>query len=183
MSGEPAVGTIMKRSALVSAALGIASILSLALGTGTAFAATAPATCMEGHWPATVEGRPSNFQAGALAGDYAWHDSAGWHLRVTRHADERLTFSGRITSSAPLDAEPVALEKGDELHVSADRKTITFRFHNYGAIDGVDFRTACADRLTFSLNMGGQRTPVSRIWLGSGNRHPLEDPFVVTRVG
>ena len=124
----------------------------------------------------TVDGRPSLFRPGALAGDYVWHDSSGWYLRVTRQADDRLAFSGRITSSAPLDAGPVKLEANDHVAVGPNRNTITFRFENYGAVDGIDFTTACAQRLTFEFEMGGHRTPVSRIWLGAMNRQPLEDP-------
>ena len=29
---------------------------------------------------------------------------------------------------------------------------------------------------------GGVRLPVTRIWTGAGNLHPLENPFVVTRL-
>ena len=172
----------MKRSALASAALALASVLSLALGSGSAFAATPPTTsCPNGHWPATVEGRPTLLKSGSLGGDYIWHDTGGWHVRVTRHADERLTFSGRITSSAPLDADPVRLESNDKVSLSADRRTITFRFENYGAIDGIDFTTTFI-ALSFSLSMGISRMPISRIWLGASNRHPLENPFAVTRI-
>lgn len=169
------------RTISIGLALSMVALLSL-FGGSIAQAATSTATCVDGHWPATVNGRPTLFQSGALAGDYVWHDGNGWHVRVTHHGSDRLVFSGRIVSSASLDATPVKLEKNDVVTLSSDRRTITFRFVNYGAVDGFDFRTACAQRLTFTLNMGGQPTPVAEIWLGRGNVHPLENPFVVARL-
>jgi hypothetical protein len=77
----------------------------------------------------------------------------------------------------------VKLEQADQVTLSADRRTISFRFTNYGAIDVVDFTTSCAQRLTFYFEVAGGRTPVGRIWLGHDNRHPLENPLVVTRIG
>jgi len=91
-------------------------------------------------------------------------------------------FSGRIVSSAPLDAVPVKLEGRDYVAVSADRKVITYRMVNYGRIDGFDFRTACARSLSFLGNMAGVKLPTYRLWVGHYNRHPLQNPFIVTRV-
>jgi hypothetical protein len=66
--------------------------------------------------------------------------------------------------------------------VSADRKVITYRLVNYGHIDGFDFKTACARSLTFTGYMNGAKLPITRIWLGHYNMHPLQNPFIVTRV-
>ena len=170
------------RSVALRLSLPIVALATLASAPATS-AAENPAGCPNGHWPASVQGRPTNFEAGAAAGDYVWHDSAGWHVRVTHHGDDRLVFSGRIVASEPLSSAPVALEKADLLSLSSDRRTISFRFTNYGAVDGFDFTTACAHRLTFRFEIAGARTPVGRIWLGHGNRHPLENPLVVTRIG
>lgn len=51
------------------------------------------------------------------------------------------------------------------------------------AVDGFDFTTACATRLMFSGYMAGSRLPTWRIWVGHLNRHPLQNPFIVTRSG
>jgi hypothetical protein len=153
-----------------------------ASSTTTTTAAISTTTCSDGHWPASVQGVPTLFHAGARGGDYIWHDARGWHLRVTHAGTARVVFSGRIVSSAPLDAVPVKLEGRDYVALSADRKVITYRMVNYGRIDGFDFRTACAQRLTFTGNMAGSRLPTSRIWIGHNNRHPLQNPFIVTRV-
>jgi hypothetical protein len=163
--------------------LGVGAASMLALTTSTAvLAAEPPTTCDAGHWPSTVEGMPTVFKAGATAGDYIWHDGNGWHVRVTHHGDNRLVFTGRVVSNQPLESDPVKLEKADQLTVSADNKTVTFRFTNYGAIDGFDFTTACATRLTFHFEIAARRTPPGRIWLGHGNRNTLEDPFGITRI-
>jgi hypothetical protein len=173
------------RSALLAAIIGLTMTV---LATTTASAAspvgsstTDEAACT-GHWPASVQGKPSMYQAGARAGDYLWHDSRGWHLRVTKVTSEKAVFSGRIRSDKPLSVTGVALEPGDTFTLSADKLTLTYRFANYGHIDGLDFRTACANRLGFAGYMNGTLLPTSRIWIGANGRHPLQNPFVVTRV-
>ena len=174
---------------LLSTVLGL-SALSAALVVPTAtFAAAAPSptvattttTCDEGRWPAKVQGQPTTFKAGARAGDYIWHDGNGWHLRFTHPGSAKVIFSGTIVSNAALTVKGYKLEKGDSFHLSADRRTLTYRFSNYGKIDGLDFRTACASRLWFKGSMAGSTLPVGRIWVGRGGNHPLQNPFVVTR--
>jgi len=151
--------------------------------TTTATVATTTTTCTDGHWPSSVQGRPTEFHAGASAGDYIWHDSTGWHVRVTHPGKGRVVFTGTIVASAPLDAVPVKLEKNDVVTVSADKRTITYRLVNYGAIDGFDFRASCASRISFGGRADGVRLATWRIRLGHFDRHPLENPFVVSRVG
>jgi hypothetical protein len=148
--------------------------------TGTA-GATPTAVCDEGRWPARVQGKPINLVPGARAGDYLWHDAAGWHLRVTHHGTTGVRFAGTIVANEPLTAVGVRLERGDSFTLSADRKTVTYRFTNHGRIDGLDIRTACASRIAFKGLMSGTRLPVGRIWVGRTAAHPLQNPFVVTR--
>jgi hypothetical protein len=167
-------------SGLFAAVAVPATTLAATAATGTS--TTATTTCTDGHWPRSVQGRPTLFHAGARAGDYIWHDANGWHVRVTHATSTRFVFSGRIVSSAPLDAAPVKLEGRDYVALSADRKTITYRLVNYGGIDGFNFRTACARSLSFLGYMNGAKLPVTRIWLGYYNVHPLQNPFTVTRV-
>ena len=167
--------------AVVMPAATLAATPAGTIAVGSMSVATA-AACPDGHWPRSVQGVPTLFHAGGRAGDYIWHDANGWHLRVTHATSTRFVFSGRIVSSAPLDATPVKLEGRDFVAVSADRKVITYRLVNYGHIDGFDFRTACARSLSFSGYMNGAKLPISRIWLGHYNMHPLQNPFIVTRV-
>ncbi|OGO51959.1 MAG: hypothetical protein A2Z32_12505 [Chloroflexi bacterium RBG_16_69_14] len=143
------------------------------------FAATT--TCDEGRWPARVQGQPATFAAGARAGDYLWHDANGWHLRVTHPGTAKVIFNGTVTSNAALTVRGYRLETGDGITLSADKKTLTYRFANHGRVDGLDFRTACASRLWFKGSMAGAKLPVGRIWIGRAGHHPLQNPFVILR--
>lgn len=136
--------------------------------------------CATGTLPAEVQGSPF-VKAGADRADYVWHNRSGWHLRVTKPGHERLVFSGTINASAPIHYTPRRLEKKDRVLLSSDRKTLSFRFNNYGKIDGLDFVTDCASSVTFSLQAGGGQTPVERIDLGRAKAHPTSNPFSVTR--
>jgi hypothetical protein len=179
------------RRPLLGGLIGLLTLSALLVAPTSALAATAPTTataptsatvCQDGRWPASVQGVPTLFHAGAAAGDYLWHDATGWHLRVTHRGTGRVVFSGKIVSTAPMRAAPVRLEGGDLFALSADRLTLTYRFVNHGAVDGLNFQTACARRLTFTGWMNGTKLPIGRIWIGRANHHPLQNPFSVTRV-
>jgi hypothetical protein len=142
---------------------------------------TTTTTCDKGRWPLSAQGQPITFRAGARAGDYIWHSATGWHIRFTHASSSRIIFSGRIVSNAPLSVTPYRLEPGDTFALSADHKTLTYRVRNFGHIDGLDFRTACATRLTFGGSMAGVKLPTGRIWVGRAGRHPLQNPFAVLR--
>jgi hypothetical protein len=141
----------------------------------------ATTTCDEGRWPTRVQGQPATFAAGARAGDYIWHDANGWHVHVTHPGSTRVGFSGTIVSNAALSVNGYRLESGDGFTLSADRKTLTYRFVNHGRIDGLDFRSACATRLSFRGSMAGAKLPVGRIWIGRAGHHPPQNPFVILR--
>jgi hypothetical protein len=184
------------RLRIATGALGMAGALAmLAAPVGVAAASPSPTAaptvatttvattaCTNGHWPASVQGVPKVFKAGARAGDYIWHDRNGWHLRVTHAGSRGVVFSGVIRSSAPLTATGVKLEKNDHFTVSADLKSISYRFVNYGHIDGIDFKTSCAKQLSFRGAMAGHLLPIGRIWVGARGLHPLQNPFIVRRV-
>ena len=179
------------RRSLIGGLIGLSAITAGLLAPTAAFAATASpaastvstaAVCTDGHWPLAVQGVPTLWHAGARAGDYIWHDANGWHLRVTHATTSKVVFRGRITSSAPMTATAIRLEGGDTMALSADKLTLTYRFYNYGRVDGIDFKTACARRLAFSGSLNGVKLPIGRIWIGHGNHHPLQNPFAVTRV-
>jgi hypothetical protein len=177
------------RRALTGGLIGILALAGMLVAPGSTLAATgSPAAtttttvCTDGHWPATVQGVPTLWHAGAAAGDYLWHDATGWHLRVTHRGTGRVVFSGRIVSSAPMTAAPVRLEAGDAFTLSADHRTLTYRFVNHGLVDGLNFRTDCARRIVIAGGMNGSKLGVGRFWIGRGNHHPLENPFVIARV-
>jgi len=174
---------VRRTTAGLTAAAAVTAGLTL-LSPATASAApafraeTTPASC--GVLPAEVKGAP-HLKAGSPAQDAIYHDGRGWHLRVTKERSARLVFSGTITSSAPIRYERRRLERNDRVLLSSDRRTLSFRFTNVGYIDGIDFRTACAQSLTFSLQAGNSQAPLNRIGLGRSGAHPTSNPFTVSR--
>lgn len=129
-----------------------------------------------------MQGAPAGFDAGDRGGDYLWHDQSGFHLRVTHRGDDRVVYSGVISSPTPMRIDPVRLEKGDVAKLSADHRSLTFVFADYGHIDGVNFHTDCAGQLTVAdLNAGNQKLPASRVYLGARRVHPAHVPFIVHR--
>ena len=136
--------------------------------------------CSGGHWPASVQGAQL-VTPGTAAGDHLWHDATGWHLRVTHVGTTRAIFTGTIHANRPLSVHAYRLEDADAFTVSADHLTVTYRFTNYGKIDGLNFTTACATRLGVSGRLNGTLLPARRIWVGRWLHHPLQNPFVILR--
>jgi hypothetical protein len=174
-------------TAAATAGLGAATlVLTTLTGASSSTASVLPdtAACDRAPWSLRVQGAPKDFAGGDRGGDYLWHDLTGFHLRVTHRADERVVYSGVIHSSAPMTMDPVRLEPGDAVTLSADRRTIAFAFANHGHVDGVDFHTACARALTVSrLNAGSHRLDPDRVNLGAYGRHPAHVPFTLHRIG
>ena len=173
--------------AVTAAALSATGLGVLAAPAGAATAASAPsaaaAACDRAPWEAKVQGAPKGFGAGSPGGDYLWHDTHGFHLRVThgRNHDQRV-YSGEITSSAPMRIERVRLEKGDTVKVAANRKSLVFVFANHGYVDGINFHTDCAKALTVSrLHVGSRNLTRGQVYLGHTKAHPAKVPFTVHR--
>jgi hypothetical protein len=179
--GTPAGGTTA--GAPVGAAPGAAGTLDAADGTGAGTAGTAGGGgCDENGWELRVQGAPIGFDGGDRAGDYLWHGRDGFHLRVTHRGERRDVFAGYLHSDAPLALRPVRLEGRDAAWLSADRRTLGFRFYDYGHIDGVDFVTRCASRLTVAgLTVDGSPLPAGRVYLGHFRLHPAQVPFTIDR--
>jgi hypothetical protein len=168
---------------LTISALGASLIVPAAtFAASPAPAAGTAAACPDTHWPLSVQGRPLKLHAGARGGDYIWHDSKGWHLRVTHAGTAKVVFTGKIVSNAPMTVTPYRLENLDGLVLSADKLTLTYRFRNYGRLDGFDLKTDCAQRLAISGSMAGKKLPTNRILLGRHGRHPLENRFVIVKI-
>ncbi|OLB78037.1 MAG: hypothetical protein AUI14_14415 [Actinobacteria bacterium 13_2_20CM_2_71_6] len=171
-------------SAALPAGASSTTAMSTAANTATASqpAAASNGDCDRGPWQDRVQGRPAGFDAGDKGGDYLWHDTDGFHLRVTHKGDDRAVYAGVIHSPTPMRIEPVHLEGGDVAQLSADHRTLTFRFADYGHIDGVDFHTDCAPRLRVAdLTVGGQPLPANRVYLGADRAHPASVPFTLHR--
>ena len=135
------------------------------------------------QWPGVINGRPDGFDPGDLGGVYLWHDTNGFHLRVTHHGDDKAVFSGEIgTPRGTLtDVTGVQLEKNDRFTVGPQGHHLNFRFNNYGHDDGLDFRTKCAPTITFAFKRAANTLPAERVFLGDQKAHPASDPFSIAR--
>jgi hypothetical protein len=155
----------------------------LGLAAPAGAATPAQTACDKAPWEAKVQGVPAGFGAGSPSGDYLGHDTHGFHLRVTHANHDLRVYTGVITSSAPMRMDRVRLEKGDAATLSANRRTIVFAFANHGYLDGINFHTDCATRLTVSrLHVGSHNLGPDRIFLGAIKAHPAAVPFVVHRM-
>jgi hypothetical protein len=141
------------------------------------------AKCDLHGWADRVQGRPAHFAAHDKGSNYLWHATDGFHLRVTHRSSDRSVYTGSVTASAPIvDVKAIRLEKADKIWLSADHRTLYYRFANYGGVDGIDFRTDCATSLTaHDLKVGTHRLPTSRVYLGATKAHPAHIPFTVHR--
>lgn len=181
-----------KLAAVTAAAAGMTGLALLATSpagaaTGTTAAApaatAAAAACDRTPWEAPVQGYPSGFGAGSAGGDYLFHTTTGFHLRVTHAATDRRVYTGTIHASAPMRMDRVRLEAGDSAVLSKDRQTIAFAFVNHGHIDGVDFHTDCAAQLEVArLHVGNEQLTRDRVYLGAHRAHPAQVPFSVHRI-
>jgi len=185
---------------LHSRILGVATTLAALLAGGTAISGAAQAAtpspaatsqapgsstdpgCRTGQLPGAVLGTPK-VVAGGASGYRVFHDTTGWHVRVTHPGHQAVLFTGVIRSGRPISAKAYKLEAGDHFWLSRDRETLTFEFVNHGAIDGVDFTDACAVWTTFTLNQSAHRISPLDIWLGARGVHPLSNPLAIERRG
>jgi hypothetical protein len=180
-----AVSLVTGPGAALATASSTTSTTSTTSASGSTIAAPTPGAtaCDRAPWELKVQGRPHSFSGRDRGGVYLWHNTTGFHLRVTHRTNERVVYSGVITSSAAMRMDPVRLEKGDYVRISASHRVIAFAFGNHGHIDGINFHTDCAQRLTVShLRAGLHRLPTDRVYLGVTKAHPAHIPFVVHRI-
>lgn len=149
-------------------------------------AATSQASCSTGRLPASVLGDPK-VRAGQSAGVYLAHgtgatsERTGYALAVTHPGSRLAVFTGTVTSSAPITYVKVRDERHDVVRLSADHKTLTYRFVNYGGIDGVAFRADCAKTVTFNAALDYRKLPAANVFLGAQRVHPSSVPFTIAR--
>ena len=136
----------------------------------------------DGTWPSSVVGEPAGLSAGDRGGVYLWHDASGWHLAVTHHNDHLQVYTGTISTPGYIvGVDKVRNEQADKVVVGPDHHAITFRFTNFGGIDGFDFHTLCAPRLAVDLRGDGVELPTGRVYLGHDGVSPTSVPFVIQR--
>jgi hypothetical protein len=174
---------LLATAGTAAAAACLTGIAAPASASSTPAPSAKAAACDKAPWQARVQAMPSAYHPGAASGDYLWHDSHGFHLRVTHHTSDRAVYTGEIVSSAPMRKEAVKLEGRDVAALSANRKVLSFRFYNYGHTDGINFHTDCATALEVKwLHRSGVRLSSSHVYLGAKSAHPAHIPFVVRRM-
>jgi hypothetical protein len=140
--------------------------------------------CVPGAWPQAVQGRPATFQAGD-DGVYLWHDvDGGWALRATHSGPhDRVIIAGTLhTDGRFVLVHRVRDEGNDIVAVSANHRTILFRFVNYGLVDGLDFATHCSTGFSASFYISGALAPTDAVHLGADEVSPTSNPFDVERM-
>jgi hypothetical protein len=170
------------------AAAGLMTAALVGMSATSAFASTGiastgasttacPSTGRSGAWPAVADGAPARD-----GGVRVWHDTAGWHVRVTHDTLHDRVFTGEIVTTGTLiDVHAVRLEKNDYIKAGPGGHKLYFRFNNYGGVDGFDFATHCAPWLAFGFRTDGRLVPLSHISVGASAFHPKHDPFVIRR--
>jgi hypothetical protein len=181
-------GSSATQPATLLSATAAASTLNPATSTIATRTPTPTPTCDalkdDSGWPVVADGRPAGLDGGDAAADYIWHDGTGWHLRVTHQSDRHQVWSGVLTTKGTFsDVDAVKLERNDYFKVSPDKHTIVFRFYNYGAIDGLDLRTHCAEGIHFALRADGAPVNPTEVIIGHGAHNPPQVPFTIRRKG
>lgn len=132
-------------------------------------------------WPGSTEGTPRAFDAGDSRGFFIWHNDNGWHIRTTTHGREHVFTAVIKTDGRFVGVDGKKLENDDRVRLSPDRDTLHIRLETAGGADGVDFRVAGGDRLTFNLFMDGRPVDNDQIYLGRHGVHPRDNRFSVRR--
>lgn len=137
--------------------------------------------CHMSRWAGFVDGRPRGFQRSSAEGFYLWHNEGGFHLFVTHPVKgQEVAMSGTITSSGPISAISRRFESNDTV-TTTGANLVSFDVKNYGGLDGLHFRTRCAQSVTFSLFIRGVQAPAGQVYLGRDGAHPAAVPFSLQR--
>jgi hypothetical protein len=87
------------------------------------------------------------------------------------HTDGKFTLVHRVRD-----------EGNDIVALSANHRTILFRFVNYGSVDGLDFATRCSTGFSASFYIEGTLAPTGAVHLGANEVNPTSNPFDIERV-
>lgn len=154
---------------------------ALAAGSLAAPVAVAPAEAAGcGTLPRAVQGDPL-VRAGQAGFAYLFHDTRGWHLRVTHPGTAKAVVSGTITASNGISRlHAYRLESGDVVRIS-NGTTLSFRMTNTGHLDGVDFSAECSRTMRVNVRVNGTEATPRQVFLGAHRVHPSTVPFTVQR--
>jgi len=138
-----------------------------------------PPHCYSGTWPISWTPIPP----GSVGGVYLRSDGAGLYLEVTHRGGRTVVYSGTLTSDGTLSADPYKLESQDHFSSSPDGHTLTFRFVNHGALDGMAITATCGQSVTLQADSG--RVPSRLVYVvgrSTGQRaQSLNVPVTITR--
>ena len=138
-------------------------------------------SCSTGRLPNIVMGSPG-VKAGQATGVYLWHGSNGYSLRATHPGKKKVVFTGRLTASNGFShVKPVSLEKADSYALSRDHKTLTFRFTNFGGIDGLNLSADCSRLVRVNVKIDGKEATPRQVLLGHHRSNPTSNPFTIQR--
>jgi hypothetical protein len=184
MAATPVSATVGRTTNTTTTTTAVGSTTTTTLGGMPAPTAAIPApadSCGKAAWPSQVQGRPQSFVASD--GVYLWDDpDGGWALRVTHTGpQDNAVISGTLTTNGKF-ADVHRGKAGDDIiAVSGNKRTILFRFVNYGWLDGFDFATRCSGALSASFYIGGNLASTTSIHLGATASSPSTNPFKVQR--
>ena len=150
-----------------------------------AAAPAAPAdTCFKASWDPAVQGTPASFTTG-VDGAYLWYDAdGGWALRFTHaSSQDNVIFAGSLSTASGqfIDVSPMSDQGTDIVALSLNKRTIYFRFVDFGVLDGLNFGTHCVRAFTVNIHAAGVLVPTSEVHLGASAAAPPGSPFRVTR--
>jgi hypothetical protein len=158
-----------------------AALLGVGAGSATAAAEGDSPGCSTGVLPNVVMGSP-DVKPGQALGVYLWHGSNGYSLRATHPGSKRVVIAGRLSASTGFShITKVRFEKADSLTLSADHKTMTFRFTNYGYIDGINFSADCSRLMRVKIRINDAVASPRQIKLGKHRSNPTSNPFAIER--
>src|SRR4051812_46057361 len=142
-----------RRTPIAALCIAAMSAALVTVGTGVASAEDDTPGCSTGVLPNVVMGSP-DVRPGQALGVYLWHGSNGYSLRATHPRHNKVVIAGRITASNGFShITKVRFERADSLTLSADHRTITFRFTNYGYIDGINFAANCSKLMRVKIRI------------------------------
>jgi hypothetical protein len=158
-----------------------AGLVGLGAGSASANPENDSPGCSTGRLPNVVMGSP-DVKPGQALGVYLWHGSNGYSLRATHPGTKKVVFTGRLTASNSFShVTKVAFEKADSLKLSSDHKTLTFRFTNYGHIDGINLSADCSRLIRVNIRIDGVQATPRQIKLGKNRSNPTSTPFTIER--
>jgi hypothetical protein len=163
----------------------VAATTAALLGVGAGSATAAPEDdspgCSTGVLPNVVMGSP-DVKPGQALGVYLWHGSNGYSLRATHPGHAKVVIAGRLSASNGFShITKVAFEKADWLRMSSDGKQLTFRFTNYGHIDGINLAANCSRLIRVNIQINGAAASPRQVKLGKHRSNPTSNPFAIER--